>query len=134
MVSLLSPGWSNERRLSDTVSDIGSGRWVSVSEAAGVLSVSERTVRRRVASGELPSRRDGRRLLVNVSGVVSSEVDTMTEVVRLQAEVDKLTAIVNQLTGERDYLRGLVAEVMLLRQPVIEAPKERAWWQFWKSD
>jgi excisionase family DNA binding protein len=38
--------------------------WLSVSEVAGMLGVSQRTVRRHVAAGQLPHRRVGRRLLI----------------------------------------------------------------------
>jgi len=113
---------------------VSDSEWVSISEAAGVLSVSERTVRRRIDRGELESKRDGRRLLVNVAGVVSSEVDTVTEITRLRAEVDKLAALVDNLTGERDYLRSALASALQLQTRAIEAPKDRQWWQFWRSD
>jgi excisionase family DNA binding protein len=45
--------------------------WLSMAETADVLGLSVRTVRRRVASGELPSRRSGRRVLIP-SSVVDS--------------------------------------------------------------
>jgi excisionase family DNA binding protein len=38
--------------------------WLSVSETATVLGVSQRTVRRHVAAGRLPHRRVGRRVLI----------------------------------------------------------------------
>lgn len=38
--------------------------WCSVDEAARLLGVSERTVRRQVARGRLEHRREGRRLLI----------------------------------------------------------------------
>ena len=38
--------------------------WCSVAEAARLLGVSDRTVRRAVARGDLPHRRVGRRLLI----------------------------------------------------------------------
>jgi excisionase family DNA binding protein len=38
--------------------------WLSVAEVAGMLGVSQRTVRRHVAAGQLPHRRVGRRLLI----------------------------------------------------------------------
>jgi excisionase family DNA binding protein len=40
------------------------GPWVSVDQAATVLGVSERTVRRAIARGDLAHRRVGRRVLV----------------------------------------------------------------------
>lgn len=38
--------------------------WLPIGEAAALLDVSERTVRREVARGRLPHRRVGRRLLI----------------------------------------------------------------------
>jgi len=43
--------------------------WLSVDEAARLLGVSERTVRRHAAAGTLPSRRIGRRLLIAAEAV-----------------------------------------------------------------
>jgi len=120
------------------VSDTGDReRWCTIQEAAGQLGKSERTVRRMVSANKLAYKRDGRRLLVNLAGVVPAEtdrVDMTVEVARLQAQVDKLTVLVDQLTGERDYLRSALASALRLQQAAIEAPKARQWWQFWRSD
>ena len=47
--------------------------WCSVDEAARLLGVSERTVRRAVQRGELPHRRVGRRLLIARRAVTGPE-------------------------------------------------------------
>ena len=47
--------------------------WLSVAEAADLLDVSERTVRREVARGRLPHRRLGRRLLIAAEAVTGPE-------------------------------------------------------------
>jgi excisionase family DNA binding protein len=51
------------RRHMSTVETSALGAFISLSKAADTLGVSVRTLRRRVASGELPAYRSGRRII-----------------------------------------------------------------------
>jgi hypothetical protein len=58
------------------------------------------------------------------------------EIARLRGEVDKLSALVEQVSGERDYLRQALAASLgmqkaLLAERASAAPPIRHWWQFW---
>lgn len=75
-------------------------RWVSVAEATGILRKSERTIRRYAADDILPSRKDGARLLVNVTPMLpdlpgapaGSGTVNLAEVAVLEARVQHLQA------------------------------------------
>lgn len=65
-----------ERGLRAVLRDLlsaGQGQHVTVAEAAVRLNVSEKTVRRRIASGELPAVRVGRAVRVNVQHLAVDE-------------------------------------------------------------
>jgi len=111
-------------------------RWVTISEATSLLGKSDRTIRRYVSDGSMPSRKKGGRVYVNVLGfpIVEPEPDTESEfdIKELKAEVDRLRALLKEVSGERDYLRQLVA-VTFTEQKRLE-PGRRPWWQFWKTE
>jgi excisionase family DNA binding protein len=119
-----------------------SERWVSVAEAAAALDKSDRTVRRMVADGRLTSRKEGARLFVNLADVLPASAGAASDVssqdvtlASLRAEVDKLQALNRQVSNERDYLRGALAQAMRLAETkALEPPRERGWWQFWRSE
>lgn len=103
------------------------GKWVTLSEAAHYFKVSERTLRRRIARGELRTERDGGRVLVLVYGLADNEADTpatsdtSAELDKLAAEVRRLSDLLSQVEGERDFLRSALATAMQNEQRLIEA-------------
>ena len=125
---------------------------VTLSQAAAALGVSERTVRRRIAKGALPSgwtAVDGRGgLIVTVTdartleparlNAVSVTAPDIVAELRSQIETlhEELTAArereawlrqrVEQAEAERSEL---VARVPLALPP---APERRPWWRFWR--
>ena len=62
--AMLRPLWTNGRRpwTPDSGQDAGAADWLSASAAAAALGVSQRTVRRAIARGDLPAAKQRRRL------------------------------------------------------------------------
>ena len=77
------------------------GRWVDVGEAARELGISTDAVRKRIARGSLASDRTNGSVLVRLD-------DSGTEAGR-EAEVEGDGALVEVLTEQVAYLRGVVA-------------------------
>lgn len=105
------------------------GRWITVTEAIGIFGVSERTIRRRIATGLLPIKHESGRVLIYLydtppdnrqaapeGGKVAGE--RLTE---LQAENRRLSDLLAQVEGERDFLRSALATSMQNEQRLIEA-------------
>lgn len=125
---------------------------VTVAEAARRFGKSPRTIRRWIVDGRLPAIDTPTGKMVDLSGFarpgeegasdgIGGEKGPATaalelEVVRLQGEVAKLDAVVQQMTGERDYLRQALAaalgtQKMLLAERAAAARPLRPWWKFW---
>lgn len=103
-------------------------KWVTISEAVGLLSLSERTIRRYVADGNLSSRRERGRLWVNLADILPAPAtptpdtpDSPAKVAKLQAEIDRLQALLQAATEDRDYLRQALATALTTQQKLIEA-------------
>ena len=132
------------------MSDVDNGeRWVGVAEAAALLGKSDRTIRRMVSDGRLTSRKDGARLLVEVSDVLPASAGLVSDVsspdviiASLRAELDTLRGYVEHLSDENDKLwRQVEAQQSVIEaltqvreQKAIEGPAVRPWWQFWRSE
>lgn len=112
--------------------------WLPVAEAGRLLDKSPRTLRRWVTAGKLESQERDGRLWVEVSEYIPRDTtidDLKSRVDILRSEVDKLTALNEQVTGERDYLRGALAQALRMQQVAIQEPGgRRSWWPPWKSD
>lgn len=121
------------------------GHWLTISEAAHYFRISERTLRRRIAAGQLPTQKEGGRVLVMVydspadkGGQADTAPAVSAKLAELEAEVRRLSDLLSQVEGERDYLRQALAAAMS-KIPAIEAgaeskpdPERRPWWKFWK--
>lgn len=117
-------------------------QWVTISEAVGLLSLSERTIRRYIADGSLPNRRERGRLLVNLADILEREPVTSGPPESpgitgkadqdCLAEVRRLSDLLEEVRGERDYLRQLHA---MSQAKLIEAtnptPARPRWWWPW---
>jgi len=125
--------------------------WHTLSEAARLTGKSERTIRRKVAGGRLTTKREGDVLWVDLTGIpllspdklaaTPDTSDILAERDRLAAERDRLAAEVahlsqrvDDLTGERDYLRSALATSLSLQQRAIEAPAPGRWRWPWQRD
>lgn len=73
-----------------------STNWVTVSEAATSLNVSDKTIRRRVKSGSLEGKLEGRRLLVKLD----KELDTLTNSVSKNEVIADLRAQLEDFRGQ----------------------------------
>ena len=113
--------------------------WVTIKEATELLGKSDKTMRRWVAQGKLPIDRSLRPFMVDISahyqdtGTAGPDMSSTSKSVdMLAAEVDRLTTQVDQLQrwneellGERDYLRQMLAGAIATNAKRIEAPKSR---------
>ena len=59
------------------------------------------------------------------------------EMAELKAEVEKLQRLLEEVKGERDYLRQALTAALATQQKLIEArpyfESPRRWWEFWKG-
>ena len=111
-------------------------RWLTKAEACRELSVSLSTLDRRIASGEIPARREPRgrryRVYVMLDDDLPGAVETpQSELVAAQERIQILEAQLELLQGQLERERKHNAE------PVDElnSPHERrsSWWRFWRS-
>jgi chromosome segregation ATPase len=107
------------------VTDNDSDKWVTVSEAAEVLGVSERTIWRRVKAQRLEIDRSVSPHVVRVSDTVTdksvTESDTVSEVSELEGEVERLSRDVQALEAEVERLSDVLAEVRSERDYLRQA-------------
>ena len=117
--------------------------WVSVSEAVRLTGRSERTVRRWMTGGRLAVRDDAGTLVVGVppelvpddrqAQATPGTPDMTAKVAELEASVRHLQAMLEQVTGERDYLRSALAASLTTTQKLLpERSGQRPWWAFWR--
>jgi DNA anti-recombination protein RmuC len=78
-------------------------KWLTVQEAEKVLSLSERSIRRRIDSGKLESKKQGGRRIVRVD--VESEESATASDTRQVSDSDIESELVQQLRAENEYLR-----------------------------
>lgn len=123
-------------------------RWVTVSGAVGALGKSERTIRRYIAIKSLPSKLENGKLRVGLPGLeqvtpedkpaqpddTPAQPDPARDVPALQAKLDAQQDIIEQLTGERDYLRQILAGAILEQKLIKSAPRRTFWQRLFGSD
>jgi len=121
------------------------GQWLAVADAAAILGISPRSVRRWVAEGALQVDRSKRPYLVFVTGqrlaeagprpVTPDMTDTVaTELEALRAENDRLRERIEELVQERDYLRALSGTLATGQQRLLEArPGRRFRWPWQRT-
>ena len=123
------------------------GKWLAVADAAAILGISPRSVRRWAAEGTLRVDRTKRPYLVLVSSqrlaeagqrpdmadvtdTVATDLDRLrAENEGLRAEIGHLRERVQELVQERDYLRNALAAALMPTQRMLEATPRRRWWQ-----
>lgn len=113
------------------MSDIDNLRWVTITQAVGEIQKTERTIRRWVTIGKIPSRREGRKLFVGlpaIEKVEQAEPEPLQDTETLKARLDAQQALIEQLTGERDYLRQILA-ASVTQQKLIQSSPRRTFWQ-----
>lgn len=116
--------------------------WVNVSEAVRLTGKSERTVRRWMTGGKVPTRDTLAGLEVGLTGELVKEgtqatatpdtPDMTTKVTELETSVRHLQALLEQVTGERDYLRQALATSLTTQKLLPGADHSHPWWQFWR--
>jgi|GEM_PF-3015678 len=90
--------------------------WYPQSEAADLLNISTRTLRRRIRAGAVQWRRDGRHILVEVPD--QPEPDKVSEIGRQLAQVGAASAI--QRSRDSDIMASVMAVVTDFRQTLAQ--------------
>jgi len=140
--------------------DPSTGQRLPIAEAAAVLGLSEKTIRRRIKAGTLQANRvvtpQGHVWLVNVTGVASpppghsvqvsadERQTAMTELTRSVASelTRSLSTRIEELVRENEQLRARLLSLQSPQPepmpaepaPVVEAvsaPAVRPWWRRW---
>ena len=116
---------------------------VSKIEAARILKVSERTVNRKIAAGELETERETtgrRRVMVLLDADLHTETTEHVdpeELVVLRERCAGLEDLVEHLHEQLNFERGRYAELyndIKTGQLALPAPKpDRPWWRFWMT-
>jgi len=137
-----------------------SGRWLSLAEAASALGVSVRTLRRRVASGEIRRQRSNGHVLFFVPHAATMAAETVTPTAMAAPVADMaqpmaeeaatvhpaVAALERALTAERERSALLETELRAAReaaamyqersrnleaQVALPPPAKRPWWRRW---
>jgi len=109
--------------------------FVTIKEAAAIHGISDRTVRRRIETGELKAKREGRRVYVQVD-TEAAEVDTeqqeeLVDELRGQlAEKDKQISELHQLLMAAEGNVKTLAGQLEQSQRLLEYHKE-PWYRRW---
>lgn len=134
------------------MSELVTGEWLNLQDAAAQLGLAVDTVRRRIKRGELQGRKaptqQGYRWEVYLDAAYADvQAEAKPPTPRLDADRDglirDLTGQIATLSGQVGFLQAKLQqaqeEVRLLRAPevpsVVEQPPEiapqRPWWRFW---
>jgi excisionase family DNA binding protein len=112
---------------------------VTIAEAARLLKLSERTVRRRLHSGELKGSQvaspGGFSWVVEISEELPVGSPDSGEMARVDALIASLGAQIDTLTTELEARRREVQELHVLlqqSQAALPAPRDRPWWKWWR--
>jgi hypothetical protein len=83
------------------------GKWLTVAEARHVLGIAERTLRRRIQKGDIPSKlEDGRRLVL----VEVAESDMPDDMPVAQVDMPGTAALLEHVQRENELLRQQLQE------------------------
>ncbi len=100
-------------------------QWPTVSEAVGILNLSERTIRRYIANGKLPTCKVKGKLRVKISGTKPAMPDTpdnlQAEIKHLEAEIKRLKSLLEEVKEDRNHLRQINAALLSNQQLLIKA-------------
>ncbi len=109
------------------------GLWVPVREAANILGISEKTIKRRIAAGQMEAKTEqmekGLRYLVEVPDVIpEGDCGTPAEAVTVvtlayQQLVETLQDQVAHLQGELEFKNREIADFHRIFQQQAEAPQ-----------
>jgi len=115
-------------------------KFLTIKEASDFLGVSEKTVRRRLKSGQLVGRLEGKYLIDNRSlrglkDKMSSRVDRLDNLVQLKefkGQINDLIYQVKEAREESRELRSIIYNLAEMLPKALPSPKKR-WWKWWEK-
>tara|TARA_Y100000296_G_scaffold69636_1_gene83587 strand:- start:32 stop:385 length:354 start_codon:yes stop_codon:yes gene_type:complete len=112
------------------------GKWITLQQAAAALGVGETSIRRRIASGKLESKKDAGRVYIRLDTEAQEpeeESDLRQLVQVLQEQNAALNQRLEEASRQNDQAQQLAAmqqqTIQDLNQRLLEAPVP--WWKFW---
>jgi len=108
------------KQMSDNVKTVkNNGKtWCSIQEAAEILGVSYQTVRRRIMSGDLEVRREGRRYFIKLSDV--EKLVEQMENVSKQSKIDQIISMEVELKLANERIKALQEQIEILKEQHAE--------------
>lgn len=111
-------------------------KWVTLQQAAAALGVGETSIRRRIASGKLESKKTGGRVYIRLEteDQESEEESDLRQLVQvLLAQNAELNQRLEEASQQNDQAQQLAAmqqqTIQDMNERLLEAP--RKWWRFW---
>ena len=96
--------------------------WVTVSEAATALNVSDKTIRRRVKEGKLEAKLEGRRLLVKLDNELDNMSDNVSKdevIADLRTQLDDLRHQVQEKDRQIENLQTELSDASKRHDTVV---------------
>jgi len=111
-------------------------KWVTLQQAAAALGVGETSIRRRIASGKLESKKDAGRVYVRLETEdqpqpAESDLRQLVQVLKVQnAELNQRLEEASQQNNQAQQLAAMQQQTIQdMNQRLLEAPVP--WWKFW---
>jgi hypothetical protein len=108
------------------------GKWITLQQAAAALGVGETSIRRRIASGKLESKKDAGRVYIRLDTEdQESDLRQLVQVLKVQnAELNQRLEEASQQNNQAQQLAAMQQQTIQdMNQRLLEAPPP--WWKFW---
>ena len=113
-----------------------SEKWITLQQAAAALGVGETSLRRRIASGKLESKKTDGRVYIRLEtedqeSEEESDLRQLVQVLKDQnAELNQRLEEASQQNDQAQQLAAMQQQtIQEMNQRLLEAP--RKWWRFW---
>jgi len=112
-----------------------SEKWVTLQQAAAALGVGETSIRRRIASGKLASKKEDGRVYVRLD-TEEQEPEEESDLRQLVQVLKEQNAALNQRLEEASRQNDQAQQLAAMQQQTIQEMNQRLlaprkWWRFW---
>ena len=111
-------------------------KWVTLQQAAAALGVGETSIRRRIASGKLESKKDAGRVYIRLD-TEAQEPEEESDLRQLVQVLQEQNAALNQRLEEASRQNDQAQQLAAMQQQTIQDLNQRLlespppWWKFW---